>query len=242
MADQRAREAALAAATDGDMIWMLTYRASRDPRRGLATGPDDLQLRAEELIERQEQEEQARVCEARSTATAALAAARPSTPRVQLDFAWFPADQYARALGYLTGPASPRTTSTAPTSPTRARLELLLRDLKAQGVKRLGLTPITIDEYLAWCTEHDRDPEESETRASYATTLIEHGIAEPWPPCNETTPAGAAANASTRSAASTPDAPPSASGLTAPLTRKSRKSRYVSEPGASARGKPAARR
>ena len=91
-----------------------------------------------------------------------------------------PADQYPRAL--QTWPSFAEDYQHGPYQSYCERLELLLRDVKAQGVKRLGLTPITIDEYLAWCTEHDRDPEESETRASYATTLIEHGIAQPWPP------------------------------------------------------------
>ena len=58
----------------------------------------------------------------------------------------------------------------------------MLRDLKAQGVKRFALIPIQIDEYLAWCTEHDRDPQLSDTRASYSTMLLGRDIAEPWPP------------------------------------------------------------
>jgi len=46
------------------------------------------------------------------------------------------------------------------------------------------VTPIAIDDYLAWCTEHDRDPEQSNSRASYATELLEHhdDAIRPWPP------------------------------------------------------------
>ena len=63
-----------------------------------------------------------------------------------------------------------------------ARLELMLHDLKAKGVKRLSLTPIQIDDYLASCHQRDHDPQRSDTRASYSTTLLDRDIAEPWPP------------------------------------------------------------
>lgn len=63
-----------------------------------------------------------------------------------------------------------------------ARLELLLRDLRAQGVARLALTPITIDDYLSWCAQRDLDPEQSDNRAGYATELVERDTTHPWPP------------------------------------------------------------
>lgn len=42
--------------------------------------------------------------------------------------------------------------------------------------------PITIDDYLSWSAEHDRDPEHSDTRASYATELLKTTPTHPWPP------------------------------------------------------------
>ncbi len=172
-------ELALAAggAADDDMIWMLTGERA-ETLDVLGRPPDDLQLRAEELVERQEQEEQAGI-EAfhRDRATT-----RPLPPhRASIGLAWFPADEYARALE--TWPSFAEDYQHGPYAAYCARLELLLRDLKAQGVARLALTPIAIDEYLPWCSDHDRDPEQSDSRASYATELIERGAAlKPWPP------------------------------------------------------------
>ena len=169
-------ELALAAAHDGDMIWMLTTERA-ETLDALSDGPDELQLRAEELVERQEQEEQERVdAFYRDRATP-----QPIPPhRASVGLAWFPPDQYPRALD--TWPTFAEDYEHGPYAAYCARLELLLRDLKAQGVARLALTPITIDTYLDWCTQHDRDPEESDNRASYATELLERGITQPWPP------------------------------------------------------------
>lgn len=167
---------ALTDSTNSDLIWMLTGERA-DTLDALGHPPDDLQLRAEELVDRQEQEEQARVdAFYRDRATP-----RPIPPRrASVGLAWFPADEYARAL--QTWPSFAEDYDNGPYASYCARLELLLRDLKAQGVARVALTPLTIDGYLAWCTNHDRDPEDSDNRASYATELLEHDITHPWPP------------------------------------------------------------
>jgi hypothetical protein len=39
--------------------------------------------------------------------------------------------------------------------------------------QRLALTPIMTDDHLVWCAEHDRDPERSDSRASYGRELVE---------------------------------------------------------------------
>jgi tetratricopeptide (TPR) repeat protein len=169
-------ELALATGEDADMIWMLTTERA-ETLDALSRAPDELQLRAEELIERQEQEEQARV-EAFYRDSGAPRAVPPH--RASVGLAWFPIDQYPRALA--TWPSFAEDYEHGPYSAYCGRLELLLRDLKAQGVARLALTPITIDSYLSWCAKHNRDPEQSDTRASYATELLEQGTAHPWPP------------------------------------------------------------
>lgn len=169
-------ELALAAEKDADMTWMLANEraAALD---ALGRPPDDLQLHAEELVERQEQKEQARV-EAFRRDRGTARAVPPH--RASLGLAWFPADEYERAL--QTWPSFAEDYEHGPYAAYCARLELLLRDLKAQGAARLALTPIAIDSYLSWCTEDDRDPEQSDSRAGYATELLEHGLAHPWPP------------------------------------------------------------
>lgn len=168
-------ELALAAERDADMIWMLANERAA-ALAALGRPPDELQLRAEELLERGEQEEQARI-EAFHRDRMARAV---SPHRASLGLAWFPADEYQRAL--QTWPSFAEDYEHGPYAAYCARLELLLRDLKAQGAARLALTPIEIDSYLSWCTEHDCDPEESDARAAYATGLLGDGLAHPWPP------------------------------------------------------------
>ena len=162
------------------LIADLLLRAGRDQGEtmdALGLAPDELQLRAEELIERQEQQDREYEREFLRTWN------QPRTIAPQqayIGIAWFPPDQYQRALE--TWPSFAEDYEHGPYAAYCARLELLLRDLNSQGVKRLALTPLTIDDYLAWCAEHDRDPEEPDSRASYATELIGRDVAQPWPP------------------------------------------------------------
>ena len=121
----------------------------------LGLTPDELQLRTEELIERQEHQDR------ESEREFLRRWNQPQTiapQQAHLGLAWFPPDQHPRAL--QTWPSFAEDYEHGPYAAYCARLERLLRDLKSQGVKRLGLIPITIDDYLAWCTEHDRDPEQ----------------------------------------------------------------------------------
>jgi SEC-C motif len=170
-------ELAFAAGDDeAEIAWYLTGERGQT-MDVLSLQPDELQLRAEELIEREEQQD----LEAEREFLRKWHGTGPLTPQqTHIGAAWFPADQYPRAL--RTWPSFAEDYAHGPYEAYCARLELMLRDLKAQGVKRLALTPIQIDEYLAWCTEHDRDPQQSGTRASYSTTLIRRDIAKPWPP------------------------------------------------------------
>jgi hypothetical protein len=143
----------------------------------LGLAPDELQLRAEELIERQEQQDREYEREFLRNWN------QPPTIAPQqayLGVAWFPPDQHQRAL--QTWPSFAEDYEHRPYTAYCARLELLLRDLRSQGVKRLALTPITIDDYLAWCAEHDHDPKDSDTRTSYSTDLIARDVTHPWPP------------------------------------------------------------
>jgi tetratricopeptide (TPR) repeat protein len=161
--------------TDSDMIWTLTSERA-ETLDALSQPPDELQLRAEELVEHEEQAERARV-----DAFYQDQSARTVPPqRASVGLAWFPAQQYQRALA--TWPSFAEDYQHGPYEAYCARLELLLRDLKAQGIARLALVPITIDTYLAWCAEHARDPEQSDTRASYATELLKTTATHPWPP------------------------------------------------------------
>lgn len=169
-------ELALAAGDDDDMVWLLAGERA-ETLEVLGRPPDELQLSAEELLEREEQQERER----EETFFRDLATTRPATPRqASVGLAWFPAEQYERALE--TWPSFAEDYQHGPYAAYCARLELLLRDLRAQGVARLALTPITLDSYLNWCAERERDPEQSDNRASYATELVERDAVHPWPP------------------------------------------------------------
>lgn len=170
-------ELALAAGEEeGELADLLTEeRGETIDVLGLA--PDELQLRAEERIERQEQQDR----EYEQQFLRRWNQPPTITPQqAYIGVAWFPPDQYQRALH--TWPSFAEDYEHGPYSAYCARLETLLRDLKSQGVKRLALTPITIDEYLAWCADHHRDPEDPDTRASYSTELLGRETVNPWPP------------------------------------------------------------
>lgn len=171
----KALELALAAGTDGDLIWLITGERA-ETLDVLNQAPDPLQLRAEERVDRDEQAEQQRIDAFYRDHDAQTI--RPQ--RASVGLAWFPDAQYQRALE--TWPSFAEDYEHGPYASYCARLELLLRDLRAQGVPRLALTPITIDDYLSWCTEHLREPEQSDTRASYASELLEHDATRRWPP------------------------------------------------------------
>jgi len=171
----KALELALTDGTDSDLIWLITGERA-ETLDVLNQAPDELQQRAEERVDRDEHAEQQRIdafYRDRSAQTI-----RPQ--RASVGLAWFPDGQYQRALE--TWPSFAEDYEHGPYEAYCARLELLLRNLRAQDIARLALTPITIDNYLTWCTEHDRDPEQSETRADYATELLEHDSTHPWPP------------------------------------------------------------
>jgi hypothetical protein len=162
---------ALATNVDSDMLCMLTSERA-ETLDALGQPPDELQLRAEELVDREGQAEQARV-----DAFYRDQSARAVPPqRASVGLAWFPAQEYQRALE--TWPSFAEDYEHGPYDAYCARLELLLRQLKAQGVARLALVPITIDS------------------SKRPRRIPGHQSA--------TSPAGAEANASTRNAAYAP--------------------------------------
>jgi tetratricopeptide (TPR) repeat protein len=170
-------ELSLAAGEDeGELVEYLT--GERGETMGLlGLPPDELQRRAYELVdswERHDRESEQQFLR-RWNEPATIAPQQAS-----IGLAWFPSDQYQRALQLW--PSFAEDYEHGPYAAYCARLERLLRDLKSQGVPRLALTPITIDDYLVWSAENDRDPEESDTRASYATELVANGLVLPWPP------------------------------------------------------------
>jgi len=195
-------ELALAAGEDeGELAWYLTAERGQT-MDVLGLTPDELQLRAEELIERQEQQDR------ESEREFLRRWNEPQTIAPQqayIGVAWFPPDQYPRAL--QTWASFAEDYEHGPYAAYCTRLELLLRDLKSQGVKRLGLTPITTmttspgaPSTTATQNRPTPEPATPPSCSSRASSIHGHQSA--------TSRAGAAAHASTRSAAFAPDESP----------------------------------
>jgi tetratricopeptide (TPR) repeat protein len=169
---------ALAAGEDeGELAWLLTGERG-ETMDILGLTPDELQLRAEELIERQEQQDR----EYEQDFLRKLSQPRAIAPeQAYIGVAWFPPNQYQRAL--QTWPSFAEDYQHGPYAAYCARLEVLLRDLRAQGVKRLALTPSTT------AIQNSPTPERATPPSWSRTTSPTRG------PRNETSPAGAGANA-----------------------------------------------
>lgn len=183
-------ELELAAGEDeGELAWSSTMDV-------LGLAPDELQLRAEALIERQERQDREHEQEFLRRWN------QPSTLASQqacVGVAWFPPDQYPRAL--QTWPSFAEDYQHGPYQACCARLELLLRDLRAQGSSASGSRrsrSTSTSPGAASTTAIPRSP----TPARATPPRSSRRASSSRGPRNETSPAGAAANASTRSAAS----------------------------------------
>jgi tetratricopeptide (TPR) repeat protein len=163
---------------EGERAWLLTGERA-ETLSVLGRAPDELQLRAEEVIDRQEQQEH-RDEAAFFRGLDEAPAVPPRQVHAGAGVAWFPSGQYERALQMW--PSFAEDYEHGPYAAYCARLELLLRELRSQGTVRLALAPVAIDEYLSWCAERGRDPEQSGNRADYATELPGSGVVQPWPP------------------------------------------------------------
>ena len=100
-----------------------------------------------------------------------------------LALAWFPADQYLAALRRwpeLTAEGAAK--DAVDHAAYSLALERTLRDYAEAGLTRLGISPIRLPDYLAWCTGRGTDPAAPATRANYAADLARQGGAITWPP------------------------------------------------------------
>ena len=52
--------------------------------------------------------------------------------------------------------------------------------MRGHGVLVRAMSPIVVDEFVAWCDEHGEDPEDG--RAPYAAHVLAGGDALAWPP------------------------------------------------------------
>jgi uncharacterized protein YecA (UPF0149 family) len=52
--------------------------------------------------------------------------------------------------------------------------------MRSHGMPIRAVAPIVVEDFVAWCAEHEEDPEEA--RASYAVHLTTDGEVIAWPP------------------------------------------------------------
>jgi len=92
--------------------------------------------------------------------------------------AWFPSGGYEEAIRRW--PSLAEDWSDVPHSAYSARLDGNIKWMRSHGMPIRAVAPIVVEDYVAWCAEHDEDPEEA--RAAYALHRISEGEGIPWPP------------------------------------------------------------
>ncbi len=149
---------------------LLEHRAACLAALGVAV--DDLQARAETHV----------ICSGVSVAQRLPA----GPPAVRGDvhaaarWAWFPADEYARALRLW-----PELTDTGPAArgcdhaTYSRRMQRSVREGAGALMVGVAIAPIRIDAYLAWCDAEGEDP--ANARATYAAALPADQLIA-WPP------------------------------------------------------------
>ena len=104
---------------------------------------------------------------------------------VAVALAWFPAQEYPRALALWPGLVSEGPAKGAADHAAYNRaLQRTLQQYADAGFTRLHIAPIRIPDYLAWCQDRGEDPATGPTRASYCADLARRrdpGVMA-WPP------------------------------------------------------------
>ena len=97
---------------------------------------------------------------------------------VAVSISWFPAGEYEEAIERW--PSLAEDWADVPHAEYCGRLDGNIKWMRGQGVPIRAIAPIVVEEYAAWCAEHDEDPEEA--RAAYAADRLRDGDAIQWPP------------------------------------------------------------
>jgi tetratricopeptide (TPR) repeat protein len=92
--------------------------------------------------------------------------------------AWFPSGEYEEAIRRW--PSLAEDWSDVPHSDYSARLDGNIKWMRGHGMPIRAVAPIVVEDYVAWCAEHDQAPEEA--RAAYALHRISDGEGISWPP------------------------------------------------------------
>jgi tetratricopeptide (TPR) repeat protein len=159
----------------------------RESLGSLGRDLDELEQRVDPFLEEWRSEQQARGRRlARLTEFANSVPVIRDTPRVDerdheevaVSIAWFPTGEYEAAIKRW--PSLAEDWAEVAHRDYCARLDGNIKWMRRQGVPIRAVAPIVVEEYVAWCAEHDEDPEEA--RAAYAARRMQDGEAIPWPP------------------------------------------------------------
>jgi tetratricopeptide (TPR) repeat protein len=96
---------------------------------------------------------------------------------IVVSLAWFPSGEYEQAIRRW--PSLAEGWADVPHDDYCARLDGNIKWMRSHGVPIRAVAPIVVEDYVAWCVEHDEDPEEA--RAAYAAHLTSDGDVIPWP-------------------------------------------------------------
>jgi tetratricopeptide (TPR) repeat protein len=107
----------------------------------------------------------------------------PSVPgrdreEVAVSISWFPTDEYEEAIKRW--PSLAEDWADIPHTDYCRLLDGNIKWMRSQRVPIRAIAPIVVEEYAAWCANHDEDPEEA--RAAYVASRMRDGDAIPWPP------------------------------------------------------------
>jgi tetratricopeptide (TPR) repeat protein len=102
----------------------------------------------------------------------------PDHEDIAVSIAWFPSGEYEEAI--MRWPSLAEDWADVPHGDYCGRLDGNIKWMRSQGVPIRAIAPIVVEDYAAWCAEHDEDPEEA--RAAYAAHRMRDGGAISWPP------------------------------------------------------------
>ena len=102
----------------------------------------------------------------------------PEREELVVSLAWFPSGEYEEAVRRW--PSLAEDWADVAHSDYCVRLDGNIKWMCSQGMPIRAVAPIVVEDFVAWCAEHDEDPEEA--RASYAVHLTTEGGVIAWPP------------------------------------------------------------
>jgi len=105
-------------------------------------------------------------------------AERSTAGEVAVAMAWFPAGEYEKAIERWDSLAEDW--AGVPHPDYCRRMDGHIKWMRAQGIHIRAVTPIVVEEFVAWCQERGEDPEHA--RAHYTAERYRTGHGLDWPP------------------------------------------------------------